>query len=211
MLGLHPRAGKEDIRRAYKEYVRIMHPDLNDGKVDEDATRKFQKLTDAYNEVMSMTDDQFWLESFDTGITRMATKRVDGPSLNAWERRFRSWARQNDLLVVDDLDEDVDCRKQAKLYLDKCEEDPTLEGCDIARELFERESQPEAAVADAKSPPGSPGVSAEAGSSPLPGGGRDRRSDSPFRIENIVVGGVVTFAGAVSLAFMSIVAKGVTG
>jgi len=26
-----------------------------------------------------MNEDEFWLEAFDTRITRMATKRVDGP------------------------------------------------------------------------------------------------------------------------------------
>jgi len=131
MLGLHTRAGKTEIRQAYKEYVRDNHPDLNGGKrQNEKEAEAFRKLTAEYNRVMDMTDGEFWLESFDTGITRMATKRVDGPSLNPWERRFRTWARSNDLLEVDELaDEDVDCKKKAELFLD-CEEDPTAEGCE---------------------------------------------------------------------------------
>jgi len=94
-------------------------------------TKKFEKVTTAYNEAMSWGDEEFFLQSYDCGITRMATKRVDGPSLNPWERKFRAWARQNDLLEVDELDDDVDARKQAKLYLSACEEDPDAEECDL--------------------------------------------------------------------------------
>merc|ERR1719437_52174 len=79
---------------------------------------------------MDLTDDEFWLESFDTGVTRMATKRVDGPSLNPWERKFRERARAAGMLEVDELTNDADCRKQAELYLEQCEVDPSLEGCE---------------------------------------------------------------------------------
>mmetsp|Transcript_126116 Transcript_126116/g.351437 ORF Transcript_126116/g.351437 Transcript_126116/m.351437 type:complete len:331 (+) Transcript_126116:45-1037(+) len=152
MLGLHPRANKEEIRQAYKEFVRLSHPDLNGGEAQgSEFTEKFQKLTAEYNRVMELTDDEFWLESFDTGITRMATKRVDGPSLNPWERRFRGWARKNNLLVVDELSDEIDCQKKAKVFLDRCKEDPTLEGCEVALtayheaaiELESGQSQPE--------------------------------------------------------------------
>jgi len=132
MLGLHHAANKDEIRKAYKEFVRLSHPDLNNGqRQGEEFDRKFEKVTSAYNECMSWEDDVFFLQSYDCGITRMATKRVDGPSLNPWERRFRAWARQNDLLEVDELDDDVDARKQAKLYLAACEEDPDAEQCDV--------------------------------------------------------------------------------
>mmetsp|Transcript_56169 Transcript_56169/g.112582 ORF Transcript_56169/g.112582 Transcript_56169/m.112582 type:complete len:216 (+) Transcript_56169:320-967(+) len=215
MLGLHPRAGKDEIRKAYKEYVRIMHPDLNAGKVDPKATARFQKLTDAYNEVMDMTDDQFWLESFDVGITRMATKRVDGPSLNPWERRFRQWARQNDLLDMDVLeDDDVDCRRQAKLYLDRCDDDPTLDGCEIAKELVERDeeqSQPAAAAAETKPLVTPPSTSSEPDSAAVPGGSGETSAAGPIPVENVVVGGVLAVAGSIALAFVSIIVSAATG
>lgn len=132
MLGLRHDSSKEKIRTAYKEFVRLSHPDLNNGVARSDELeKKFEKVTAAYNEAMSWGDEEFFLNSYDCGITRMATKRVDGPSLNPWERKFRAWARQNDLLEVDDLDDDVDARKQATLYLGACEDDPSLDGCDL--------------------------------------------------------------------------------
>jgi len=132
MLGLHHAANKDEIRKAYKEFVRLSHPDLNNGVAPgKEFEQKFEKVTAAYNEAMSWESEEFFLQSYDCGITRMATKRVDGPSLNPWERRFRQWARQNDLLEVDDLDDDVDARKQAKLYLSACEEFPAAEECDV--------------------------------------------------------------------------------
>mmetsp|Transcript_3265 Transcript_3265/g.6169 ORF Transcript_3265/g.6169 Transcript_3265/m.6169 type:complete len:232 (+) Transcript_3265:303-998(+) len=132
MLGLHHASSKDEIRKAYKEFVRLSHPDLNNGqRQGEEFDKKFEKVTTAYNEAMSWGDEEFFLQSYDCGITRMATKRVDGPSLNPWERKFRAWARQNDLLEVDELDDDVDARKQAKLYLAACEEDPDAEECDV--------------------------------------------------------------------------------
>merc|ERR1712113_425427 len=103
MGGLRNDACRDEIKQAYKEYVRTSHPDLRQGADKDEFTEKFTKLQAEYDRIMAMNDDEFWLESFDTGITRMATKRVDGPSLNPWERRFRQWAREKDLLVIDEL------------------------------------------------------------------------------------------------------------
>jgi len=128
-LGLRHDSGKEEIRKAYREFVRLSHPDLNNGaRRDEE---KFERVTTAYNEAMGWTKEEFFLQSYDCGITRMATKRVDGPSLNPWERRFRQWARSEGLLEVDELEEDADARKRAEFYLAACEEDPTDEECDV--------------------------------------------------------------------------------
>mmetsp|Transcript_28142 Transcript_28142/g.84023 ORF Transcript_28142/g.84023 Transcript_28142/m.84023 type:complete len:317 (+) Transcript_28142:41-991(+) len=211
MLGLHPRANKDEIRRAYKEYVRLSHPDLNGGKVDKDFAERFRKLSAAYNEVMNMSDDQFWLESFDTGITRMATKRVDGPFLNPWERRFRQWARANDLLDIDKLtDDDVDCRKRADLYLDRCNEDPTAEGCEVVKSKEDALREWEAAVrveeeADPERPAtaGGPALEAAAPKEPSP--------LDWIRLDQILMGGVFTVGAAIMGAFIAIVANAVQG
>jgi len=204
MLGLSPRCGKEEIRQAYKEYVRLNHPDLNGGKAPDDKyAERFTRLTAAYNEVMNMTDDQFWLESFDTGITRMATKRVDGPSLNPWERRFRQWARANDLLDVDQLqDEDVDCRKEATLYIDRCREDPTLEGCEVFREDMEPE-EAEAEQAEAVEAPAP--ASALAEPEPEPARPSAGASEAAAWIGQVLLAVALAVGGGIVFAFLAIV------
>jgi hypothetical protein len=129
MLGLRHDAKKDEIKAAYKEFVRTSHPDLQPFQARDEFQQKFTILTAEYNRVMNMSDEKLFWEAFDTGITRMATKRVDGPSLNPWERKFRQRAREQGLLEVDDLECDVDCRKQADLYLEGCAVDPSMESC----------------------------------------------------------------------------------
>ena len=131
MLGLKHDAKKDEIRAAYKEFVRTSHPDLKPVDDRGEFQEKFTILTAEYNRVMKMSDENLFWESFDVGVTRMATKRVDGPFLNAWEKRFRQRAREQGLLEVDELQCDVDCRKQAELYLDGCAEDKSMESCGI--------------------------------------------------------------------------------
>ncbi|MEE2710016.1 MAG: J domain-containing protein [Gemmatimonadota bacterium] len=48
VLDLAPGAGMEDVKRAYRELVLIWHPDKVPEQVKERATRKFQRLTEAY-------------------------------------------------------------------------------------------------------------------------------------------------------------------
>ncbi|CAK0843356.1 unnamed protein product [Prorocentrum cordatum] len=115
--------------RPSADFVRTSHPDLQPTQDRDEFQEKFTILTAEYNRVMNMSDEQIFWEAFDTGITRMATKRVDGPSLNPWERKFRQRAREQGRLEVDELEYDVDCRKQAELYLEGCAVDPSMESC----------------------------------------------------------------------------------
>ena len=48
VLDLAPGAGMEDVKRAYRELALIWHPDKVPEQVKERATRKFQRLTEAY-------------------------------------------------------------------------------------------------------------------------------------------------------------------
>ena len=143
---------------------------------------------------MDMNEDEFWLEAFDTRITRMATKRVDGQNLNPWERRFRQWARKENLLDVEELCDDIDCSKQAELYFDDCDKDPTAEGCEnISYDMAE---------------PGAPKARRDLADVIEPRGGSATAladdSVDPAQIFGYVIAAVASFIG---LALLAIVVK----
>ena len=47
LLGVKPEADIEEIKRAYRQLAKGLHPDVNAG--DEDATEQFKEITAAYN------------------------------------------------------------------------------------------------------------------------------------------------------------------
>ncbi|MGH7722829.1 MAG: J domain-containing protein [Candidatus Dormibacteria bacterium] len=51
VLGLHPGAGEDEIRAAYRRLAKIHHPDRNPGSVEAKAT--FQRLTESYAALQS--------------------------------------------------------------------------------------------------------------------------------------------------------------
>uniref|UniRef100_A0A7S0AGG2 J domain-containing protein n=1 Tax=Pyrodinium bahamense TaxID=73915 RepID=A0A7S0AGG2_9DINO len=93
MLGLKPGADKDEIRKGYKQFVLMEHPDRT-GKDDPKFKERFRVITAAYKKVMKMSDDEFWLERFDAGVTAVYRNEVNSPSLNPWERRYKEWDRK---------------------------------------------------------------------------------------------------------------------
>ena len=49
VLGLHPNASDEEVKRAYRQLAKKYHPDLNPG--DQEAARKMQEVNAAYEQI----------------------------------------------------------------------------------------------------------------------------------------------------------------
>lgn len=63
VLGLKQGASIDEVKRAYRELARKYHPDLNKS---EEARKKFEEITAAYNQILnsSNNDFNFLLEGF---------------------------------------------------------------------------------------------------------------------------------------------------
>lgn len=53
LLGLHPEAGLQEVRQAYRSLARTLHPDAN--KDSPDAVARFKEVTEAYNTLSDPT------------------------------------------------------------------------------------------------------------------------------------------------------------
>ena len=63
VLGLHPNASDEEVKRAYRQLAKKYHPDLNPG--DQEAARKMQEVNAAYEQIKNpdkayQTGQSFW-------------------------------------------------------------------------------------------------------------------------------------------------------
>ena len=53
VLGVSRDAGTDEIKKAYRKYSRIYHPDANINNPDKDkAEEKFKQIQEAYNQIM---------------------------------------------------------------------------------------------------------------------------------------------------------------
>jgi molecular chaperone DnaJ len=57
ILGLKEDADKDEIKKAYRKLAKKNHPDIN--KDDPNANKKFMKIQDAYDELLTQDQDQF--------------------------------------------------------------------------------------------------------------------------------------------------------
>ncbi len=73
VLGIHPGASPEEIRRAYLRKVKEKHPDrFNDPKEKEEATKEFALITEAYR----ILSDPNQRQEFDKRLSPPCTKNV---------------------------------------------------------------------------------------------------------------------------------------
>jgi len=105
LLDVKPSAEKEDLRAAYKYFMKTNHPDVAGERADPNFAEKFGKITELYREAMAMTDDQLFVMAFDAGVNQVVTGRINSPSLNRRERWYRDWARENGMIggAYDDM------------------------------------------------------------------------------------------------------------
>lgn len=86
VLGLPSTAKEEEVRKRYRELVKLVHPDLNDSS---DAHQQFVKLTDAYNVLL-----HFFENSVDTvEITSKEEKAPQSSVEEDWEA-YRKYAAE---------------------------------------------------------------------------------------------------------------------
>jgi hypothetical protein len=58
LLGILKTASRADIKKAYRGKIRLYHPDLNAGNIDE-ATRKTARINEAYDYIMDHLTSSF--------------------------------------------------------------------------------------------------------------------------------------------------------
>lgn len=89
ILGLHPSASVIEIRRAYRELSKLYHPDTTQLS-PEDATRKFQRLNEAYG-ILSNPERRS-LYDLKIGYSRLNVIQPP-PDLNSSPQQQEQWSK----------------------------------------------------------------------------------------------------------------------
>lgn len=89
VLGVSRQAGKEEIKKAYRELAKKYHPDAN--KKDAAAERKFQEITEAY----SILQNEEKRKALDAELNRNQQKTQNQNSMGNTQAKKQESAKQN--------------------------------------------------------------------------------------------------------------------
>jgi len=91
VLGVNPGASAEELHDAYREMVKLHHPDRNGGSAE--STRRFQEIQEAYNEVRGRPAPRRTSKEGPSVADRMATLEHELREALAARERARKAAR----------------------------------------------------------------------------------------------------------------------
>ena len=92
VLGVSPGASAEELHDAYREMVKLHHPDHNGGSAE--STRRFQEIQEAYNELRVRPAQRRTSQAGPSVADRMATLEHELREALAARERARKAARE---------------------------------------------------------------------------------------------------------------------
>ena len=92
VLGVSPGASAEELHDAYREMVKLHHPDRNGGSAE--STRRFQEIQEAYDQVRGKATPRRATKSEPSVADRMATIERELREALAARERARRAARE---------------------------------------------------------------------------------------------------------------------
>ncbi|CAJ1403549.1 unnamed protein product [Effrenium voratum] len=92
LLGLKGTATKAEIKQRFKSFVRTNHPDVK-GDRSPAAIKRWTAITEAYREIMKVSDDLFWVEGWVARVQQIEYAKLQNADRLRRERMEQRAAR----------------------------------------------------------------------------------------------------------------------